>query len=119
MRRLVLLFLLCVLPLQFALAASVDARLHAGSGHHLHATVHLHEATSESAPDTVDADESSSRSHGECGVCHLFHCFAMLGTCVECNRPITAGSINPNGHDAHHRNATTARPERPNWSALV
>ena len=115
MRRFIILLLLCVLPLQFALAASVDARLHAGSDHH-------HEVASHSddvAADTANADESSSRSHGECGACHCSHSVAMLGTRADLKRPTGVASIDSNGRDAQHRNAATERPERPNWSTLV
>jgi len=123
MRRLIILLLLCVLPLQFALAACVDARLHAGSSQHHDDTSHSHEmvadSAAESAPDTVNADESSSLSHGECGACHCFHSAAMPATRADFKRPTGAGRIPPTGRDMHHRNAATERPERPNWSALV
>ena len=120
MRRFIILLLLCVLPLQFVLAASVDARLHAGSDHHHHDdTSHSHDVVADSAPDTVNADESSSRSHGECGACHSCHSVAMLGTRADLKRPTDVAAIDRSGRDAHHRNAATVRPERPNWSALV
>ena len=117
MRRFVFLLLLCVLPLQFALAASVDARLHAGGSHHHETTPHVHEMAVDSTPDFASADESSSRAHGECGACHFFHSVAMLGARADFKRPTGVASIVPNGGDAHHRNAATERPERPNWSA--
>lgn len=119
MRRFVLLLLLCVMPLQFALAASVDARLHSGNSHHRDTTSHWHEMAAESAPDIADADESSSRSHGECCACHFFHSLAMLATRADFMRSTAVVSIDPNGRDEHHRSAVTERPERPNWSALV
>ena len=120
MRRFVILLLLCVLPLQFALAASVDARLHAGSDHHHHDdTSHSHDVVADSAPDTVNADESSARSHGECGACHSCHSVAMFAMRADLTRPTGVASIDPNGRDSYHRNAATERPERPNWSALV
>lgn len=119
MRRFVLLLLLCVLPLQFALAASVDARLHAGNSHPHDTTSHSREMAAESTPDIADSDESSPRSHGECGACHFFHSVAMLSTRADFKRPTGVVSIDPNGRDEHHRSAVTERPERPNWSALV
>ena len=120
MRRFIILLLLCVLPLQFALAASVDARLHAGSDHHHHDdTSHSHDVVADSAPDTVNADESSARSHGECGACHSCHSVAMFAMRADLTRPTGVASIDPNGCDSYHRNAATERPERPNWSTLV
>ena len=119
MRRFIILLLLCVLPLQFALAASVDARLHAGSDHHQDATPNSHEMTAESTVEAANTDETASRSHGECGACHLCHSVAMLGTRADFQRPTDVASIDPSGRDAPHCNAATERPERPNWSALV
>ena len=119
MRRFIILLLLCVLPLQFVLAANVDGRLHAGSDHHHDDTSHSHDVVADSAPDTVNADESSSRSHGECGACHSCHTVAMLGMRADFKRLTGVASIDPDGRDAHHRNAATERPERPNWSTLV
>jgi len=119
MRRFALFLLLCVLPLQFLLAASVDARLHVETRHHHDDASYPNEAASKPAPDSANADESSSRSHGDCGACHCFHSAAMLDTRDDFKRPKGAACIVPNGFDAHHRSASTARPERPNWSSLV
>jgi hypothetical protein len=119
MHRFIILLLLCVLPLQLVLAASVDARFHAGSGHHHEVASHSYEMTAESTAEAANTDETASRSHGECGLCHLCHSVAMLGTRADFKRPTGIASIDPNGLDAHHRNAATVRPERPNWSALV
>lgn len=121
MRRFVLLLLLCVLPLQFALAATVDARAHAGNGHAHESAAFAHENLTATAIDATDvgADESSPRSHGECGACHLCHCLAILGSSVDFKRSLCFASIDPSGRDQHHRNAATERPERPNWPLLV
>lgn len=119
MRQFIIRLLLCLLPLQFALAASVDARLHAGSSQHHDATSHSHAVVSESMPDIASGDDSSSRAHGECGACHCFHSVAMLGARADFKRPTDVAAIAPDGSDAHHRNAASERPERPNWSALV
>jgi hypothetical protein len=119
MRRFIILLLLCVLPLQFALAAGVDARLHAGSAHHHEAASHSDEVTSELTVNPADTDGSSSRFHGECGDCHLCHSVAMFGMRADLKRPAAVASIDPSGRDAQHLNAASERPERPNWSALV
>ena len=119
MRQFIIRLLLCLLPLQFALAANVDARLHAGSHHHHDSTSHSHEINAALTPDAPVDDESLSRSHAECGVCHFFHAVALLGTRADFKRPTCVTAIDPNGRDAHHRNAAAERPERPNWSVLV
>ena len=118
MRRFVLLLLLCVLPFQFALAAAVDARAHAGTGHAHESAAFTHENLTGTAG-AADVDETSPRSHGECGACHFCHCLAILGSRAEIRRAIGLASIDPSGRDQHHRNAATERPERPNWSRLV
>ena len=121
MRRFVLLLLLCVLPLQFALAAPVDARAHAGNGHAHESVASAHHGLAATAGDATatDADESSPRLHGECGACHLCHCLAILGSRADVRRAIDLASIDPSRRDQRHRNAATERPERPNWPLLV
>ena len=121
MRRLILLLMLCVLPLQFALAATVDARAHAGNGHAHESVAFAHDGLAATVSDAAnaDADESSPRLHGECGACHLCHCLAILGSRADVRRAIDLASIDPSRRDQHHRNAATERPERPNWSILV
>ena len=120
MRRFALLLLLCVLPLQFSLAAAVDARLHADVRHH-HDASHSNESSAQADTDTdaANADDSLSRLYGECGACHCCHSAAMLDTRSDFKRPTSAARIDPNGGDAHPRSAATARPERPNWLSLV
>ncbi len=117
MRRFIILLLLCVLPLQFVLAANIDAHMHAGSDHQHDATSYSHEMTA--TPGIDNADESSPRSHGECSACHFYHSVAMLGTSADFKRPMEAASATPTSRDTQYRNAATERPERPNWSVLV
>ncbi len=120
MRRFIALLLLCLLPFQAVLAASVDAMQHADGGHHHHDNApHSHEVAAEAAPDIVAMDESSARAHGECGACHFFHSPAMIEARVDFDRVAGATSIDPNSRDQHHRSAVSERPERPNWSRLV
>ena len=128
MRRFVILLLICVLPLQFALAASVDALEHA-SGEHPHDSASrthaayaphaAHLADAGDTPDAADVDDSSTRSHAECAACHCFHLPAMLGTHADFRRAAVAALVNLFTRDDRHRSAAAERPERPNWSALV
>ena len=121
MRSFIIFLLLCVLPLQFVLAADVDARLHAGSHHHHHhdATPHSHEIVNLVASDFTDSDESTPRNHGECGTSHCAHSPAMLATRAEFKPAIGIASLVLMDRDAQLRSAAAERPERPNWSALV
>ena len=122
MRRFVILLLLFVLPLQFALAASVDALEHA-TGEHQHDSVsHSHAAHLAHASDTPNAsdmDDSTTRSHSACAACHFFHSPAMLGTHTDFKRQAAAVVVSMFTRDDRHRSAATEPPERPNWSALV
>lgn len=119
MHRFILFLLLCVLPLQFALAASVDALTHASGGHHHDATPHFHELTGDVESVATDADESTPRTHGECGACHFAHSLAVLESHADISRTPCVARILLLVGDIHRRSAAAARPERPNWSALV
>ena len=119
MRRFIALLLLCLLPFQFVLAASVDAVQHADGGHHHDNAPHSHDLAAEAPANTAGMDESSARAHGECGACHFFHSLAMLESCAKFQRASGAASVAPNGRDDHHRSAVSERPERANWSTLV
>lgn len=118
MRRFVLLLLLCVLPLQFALAGAVDAFEHAGNGH----SEQSHAAVADqnvAAVDADDNDDASPRCHGECGTCHFFHSLALFGSRIEA-LPIMSTTVALSPSSADHRNRVTAlRPERPKWSQLA
>lgn len=118
MRRFFILLLLCVLPLQLVLAASVDARLHASNDHH-DATSHPHEMTADVASEPADADESTPRSHGECGTSLCAHSPAILEMRAEFKPAARVASLDTMVRDAPLRSAAAERPERPNWSALV
>ena len=118
MRRFVLMLLLCVLPLQFALAGAVDAFEHAGNGHseQSHAAVADVKAA---VLDIDDNDDASPRCHAECSTCHFFHSLALFGSCVEALLIASApAALSPSSAD--HRNRVTAlRPERPKWLQLA
>lgn len=112
MRRFVLLLLLCVLPLQFALAGAVDAFEHAGNGH----SEQSHAAVADQKVAAVDADDDASpRCHGECGTCHFFHSLALFGSGIEAFL-IASAPVSLSPSSADHRNGVAAlRPERPKW----
>ncbi len=123
MRRFVILLLLWVLPIQFGLAATVDALQHAPDGHSEFAHGHSHAVVIDDVSTNVDHDndaDASAKSHGECGACHhCVHSVPVLATSTDFKRFTNAAIVNPNEHDERYRNAATERPERPNWSALV
>ncbi|WP_156863628.1 DUF2946 family protein [Casimicrobium huifangae] len=120
MRRFITLLLLCVLPFQFVLAASVDATEHATGGHRYHDNAfHSHDVAAEASAGALDTDDSASRAHGECGICHFFHSPAMIEARADFERAEIVAAISPNGREKHHRSAISERPERPNWSCLV
>ncbi len=120
MRRFITLLLLCVLPFQFVLAASVDATEHATGGHHHHDNaLHLHDVASDIAADGAELDDSASRAHGECGACHFFHSPAMIEARADFEQVEIVTSISLSRRDQHHHSAVSQRPERPNWSRLV
>jgi cytochrome c553 len=120
MRRFIALLLLCFLPFQFVLAASVDATEHATGAHHHHDnTLHSHDVAAEASAGELDANDSASRAHGECGACHFFHSPAMIEARAVFARAASLTSVSPNNRDLHHRSAVGERPERPNWSRLV
>jgi hypothetical protein len=119
MRRFIILLLLCVLPLQFSLAASADALMHAGGGHHHEASPHSHVLSAGSTADSAVSDDVSRQSHSECGVCHCLLSLAMPNTRADLANLTGVAVIARSGPIAAHRSAATERPERPNWSALV
>lgn len=118
MRRFVIFLLLCVLPLQFALAGAVDAFEHAGNGH----SERSHVVGADAKAAAVDADDNtdaSPRCHGECGTCHFFHALALFGSGIEA-LAITSAPDALSRPSADHQNRVTAqRPERPKWLQLA
>jgi|GEM_PF-2641062 len=118
MRRFIILLLLCVLPLQFALAGAVDAFEHANEGHaeHSHAAV---VDTEVAGLDTDNSDDLSPRSHADCGHCHFFHSIALFGSHTEA-LAIPSAQVVLSPSSADHTNRVTAqRPERPKWLQLA
>lgn len=115
MRRFVIFLLLCVLPLQFALAGAVDAFDHANDGH----SEHSHAAGADAKAVTVDSgsnDDSASRGHGDCGTCHFFHSLALFAPYADPIRLAPALDPPSRGSADHQNRVTALRPERPKWS---
>lgn len=119
MRRLIILLLLCVLQLQFALAAGADARFHAGGGEHHQGASHSHSAASDIGSDSIETDESSARTSGDCNVCHFAHLPMMLGSGATGTGLPREACDELSLRDQHCTKTSTERPERPNWSHLV
>ena len=117
MRRFVLLLLLCVLPLQFALAATADALEHASSGHEHEAVAHVHGLTDDTA-DTGSRD-ASSPGHGECGACHFFHTPAMTASGAATPSPANAMTVEARYGAQAFGQTASVRPERPKWVTPV
>ncbi len=114
MRRFVIFLLLCVLPLQFALAGAVDVFDHANDGHSEHSYVTVADAKVVGV-DFGSNDDSSSRGHGDCGTCHFFHSLALFAPYADPIR-LTPALDPPSPGNAVHQNRFTAlRPERPKW----
>lgn len=120
MRRFVLLLLLCVLPLQFALAGTVDAFEHARNGHSERSHAHVGVTDTQAATiDVGDNDDASPRCQGECGTCHFFHSLVLFGSRIEVPL-ITSAAVALSPSSADHSNRVTAlRPERPKWLQLA
>ncbi|TXI79910.1 MAG: cobalt-zinc-cadmium resistance protein [Cupriavidus sp.] len=113
MRRLLLVFLLLVLPCQMSWAAAARYCQHEAAtsanwhiGHH----EHRHEAKSEhDKKPVIDID---------CGVCHLaslpLACAALSVESAVARVHAPARSVEPNFRSRH-----TGAPDRPQWRRLV
>ncbi len=118
MRRMVIFLLLCVLPLQFALAGAVDAFDHANDRR----SWHSHAAVADAKMVTVDLggnDDSSSRGHGDCGTCHFVHSLALFGSRIEALAFASAADVLSLASADHKNRVTALRPERPKWLQLA
>lgn len=122
MRRFVILLLLWVLPIQFGLAATVDALQHARDGHMEFASGHSHAVVFDDAAKNVDGDndaDASAKSHGECGACHCFHSLAFLGEQHHYDFPAAKSAMTRVNSADHTNDFTGLRPDRPQWLFLA
>ena len=117
MRRIVLLLLLIVLPLQFGLSAVVNARVHVNDGHH-HAASHLSDANQAVATES-DRSGNSIVAHANCDACHFCHALAYLGELPPALRFASASDMPSTPLDAHASTTVRDRPHRPKWMFLV
>lgn len=123
MRRLLAVFLLVLLPLQFTWAAAAIYCAHEREvetshvGHH----EHRHDASdssvdsAEPAADTASTDASASDGqHADCGVCHLSGAqkSIMRGIRVPAD---TAGQVAQMDVSHAYTSHPRERIERPNW----
>lgn len=71
MRRLILVFVMCLLPLQWSWAAAASLCSHETGGSHFGHHEHQHDACASTAQD-ADASTSAERAggHPDCQVCH-------------------------------------------------
>jgi hypothetical protein len=119
MRRLLLTFLLALLPLQFSWAAVAsycaqdsEPQENRHFGHHQH-----HEHAAASGDDDRSADKAGATMDVDCGHCHGY-CAAMLMQVAAVSMHAEAGR-----HAVPNDFAAPARipppPERPQWPALA
>ena len=120
MRRWLTLFLLILLPLQFATAAAAAYCLHEtdNSGKHLGHHEHEHQSPSATGVGDVPSDYKtlpSDRGDPDCGYCHL-SCAQPLASVVQatCFEPATntQSRQEPVGFGSRYPDPL----ERPNWS---
>ena len=111
MKRLVLMFLMLMLPLQFSWAGVSAYCQHETSATAQHVGHHDHQH--QKSPDTGDDGGAPDKAHADCGYCHLAHSCAAVpavsmpafvrdGMAID-PQPETPRSYFPDG------------PERPNW----
>ncbi len=120
MRRFFLLLLLWILPIQFALAATIEAREYSRGGHSEFTHAHAASANDISANRETDSDtDVSARSHAECGVCHCHHSLAYLGQSQHNASPAAARDVPSADHSDSPSDFTGLRPDRPQWFLLA
>jgi hypothetical protein len=117
MRRFVILLLLWVLPIQFGLAATVDAFEHA-QGEHVHGDAqHSHDVVVD-APN-ADAQDEASPGHGECGACHFAHSLALTALNAVATKPADGAALAALRNTESALSLSSVRPERPKWMSPV
>ena len=123
MRRLLALFVLALLPLQFSWAAVAVYCEHEtqGAGHFGHHE-HQHEADAVAHADpSPDTDAAGDKAPGamdlDCGHCHG-QCSVMLTLPVEPPELLSTAPPSATANEAGGAHAPT-RPERPQWLRLA
>jgi hypothetical protein len=122
-RRIVVLLLMLVPPIQFGLAATADLLEHVIGSHPHHAashnddTVHSHAAHDDSNEATHEA--SSSSRHSDYGACHFFHSLALTAPNEAYARPTDGAAVVSVRALERLPSASSVRPERPKWIAFV
>jgi hypothetical protein len=117
MQRFIVLLLIWILPIQFGLAATTHVLEHINGGHSHNAAPHEQAANG----DVADADHhaSTNSSHSDCGACDFFHSLALTVPDVASVRSAETSASVLVGASQRLRSASTVRPERPKWIALV
>lgn len=119
MQRFVILILLWVLPIQFGLAATVDAFEHV-QGERVDGGVehwHCHDFVVD-APD-ADSQNATSPGHSECGACHFTHSLALIATSAAVAKPADNAVLAALRSIESALCLSSVRPERPKWISPV
>lgn len=116
MKKLLLIFLLAILPLQFSWAAAAVYCQHENEVNTQHIGHHEHQHKTSHADDE-SKDSSKIKLHADCVSCHgSTASFAILSTDAQLHAP----SAHVIAADAYMLNSThLSRPERPKWSLAV
>lgn len=133
MRRLFLIFLVVILPFQFAWAGAAAYCQHEetvrGAGHFGHHE-HRHQNTGSTASNEVSSEPGQDRAHqqvdtkdkltidSDCGICHIasvpFACAAQTSTGIVARAD--AAPFHPPMRFASH---SATAPDRPQWPRLA
>lgn len=120
MRRLLVIVLLALLPLQFSWASVASYCGHEteiGAGHVGHHEHEHHAGVAADASQGADADKAPGTMDLDCGHCHG-HCSVMLTLSVSLPGTLSTAPPRASADDASAAHAA-ARPERPQWLPLA
>jgi hypothetical protein len=100
MRRLVLVFMMCLLPLQWSWAAAASLCAHEAGGSHYGHHEHKHDACASSSQDAEEsADTQRQGAHPDCQVCHGLGAACMAAQVKMAHAWADNGP--PPSHDGH------------------
>jgi len=116
MRRLLVIFLLVLLPLQLSWASVAAYCAHESESQAQHFGHHDHQHQASQDQDNTDSKLSGSID-SDCGTCHAGCCVAMLGN-IQIKSPVHASNV-IDGSWTGLTSPPLEIPERPNWAALA
>ncbi len=117
MRRLLMILMLMLMPLQLSWAAVASYCQHETGVAASHIGHHEHEHQANAVEPDPDNAKSLGTLDADCGFCH-----ACGATIVSSIRDVSQISVVSRFATRHHDRAGSAflsRPERPNWAALA